>query len=327
MKVETRLTSLFKVRYPIMSAPMSMHSGATLAAAVTHAGGIGMFGAIGPGGEAWLSAELVKAKALMGNKPFGIGFITHLMADRLRLFELALEARVPVMAFSFADPAPYLERARAIGSITLCQVRTIKEAEEARAAGTHILVAQGNEAGGHTGETNLMPFLLRLLDRFPDTPVLAAGGISSGRALAAVLAAGADGAWIGTPLLATPECIEVSDDYKQRLIAATADDTLFTPLFDIANHHAFGGRPWPPGIAARVLSNQFTEKWRDRLDEVTQANESLMSEYRTATEQKDYETAVVYGGESVNDIHRIQPAEDIILGICDDAENRISDIF
>lgn len=79
MKLNTRLTSLLGIKYPVMSAPMSMHSGATLAAAVTQAGGVGMFGAIGSGGESWFRAELNRVKKLLGNKPYGVGFITFLM--------------------------------------------------------------------------------------------------------------------------------------------------------------------------------------------------------------------------------------------------------
>lgn len=197
MNLKTRLTTLLNVKYPVMSAPMSMHSGATLAAAVTRAGGVGMFGAIGSGGETWFRAELNKVKSLLGNKPYGVGFITFLMESMPHLFDIAIEEKVPVMAFSFADPAPYIDRAKIAGSITICQVRNMEQAAEAVAAGTDILVAQGNEAGGHTGQTNLMPFLLRILDSYPDLPVLAAGGIGSGRGLAAVIATGADGAWIG----------------------------------------------------------------------------------------------------------------------------------
>ncbi|MFP6807739.1 MAG: nitronate monooxygenase [Pseudomonadales bacterium] len=323
MKLETRLNSLLNIHYPVMSAPMSMHSGATLAAAVTHAGGLGMFGAIGSGGEDWLQTELVKANNLLGDKPFGIGFITHLMDSMPGLFEIALEAQVSVMAFSFADPGPYIHRAKEAGATTVCQIRNMDQAAEAVAAGADILVAQGNESGGHTGEANLMPLLNRVLDAHPDIPVLAAGGISCGRALAAVIAAGADGAWIGTPLLATPECVEVSMAYKQRLIDASAEDTLYTPLFDVANHQAYHGTPWPSGIAARVIANDFTAEWNNKINEVTSSNTSLMEYYKEQIKNKNLDVSVVYAGESVQDIHQIQPAEDIIRSICDDAQARL----
>jgi nitronate monooxygenase len=93
----------------------------------------------------------------------------------------------------------------------MCQVQTLKHAKEVVAAGADVLVTQGNEAGGHTGRVNLLPFLARVVDAFPDLPVLAAGGVGNGRTLAAALATGADGAWVGTALLATPEAVEVSE--------------------------------------------------------------------------------------------------------------------
>ncbi|MCH6556503.1 MAG: accessory factor UbiK family protein, partial [Chloroflexi bacterium] len=117
----------------------------------------------------------------------------------------ALEAKAPVIAFSFSDPQPWLARAKAAGAITMCQVQTMEAAREAVAAGADILVAQGNEAGGHTGRLAMLPFLTRVLEEFPDVPVLAAGGIGSGRALAAALTAGADGVWSGTAFLSAPE--------------------------------------------------------------------------------------------------------------------------
>jgi len=91
----------------------------------------------------------------------------------------------------------------------LCQVQTIEGARTALDAGADVLVAQGNEAGGHTGQLGTLPFLSQVLELSGQTPVIASGGIASGRALAAVLAAGGEGAWIGTPLLATHEAVEV----------------------------------------------------------------------------------------------------------------------
>ena len=324
MNLETRFTELFNVKYPVMSAPMSMHSGAELAVAVTKAGGVGMFGAIGAGGDSWFKEQLYKARASLGEQPFGIGFITFMMDSFPVLFDIAVQENVPVMAFSFADPAPYVETAKNAGSIIVCQVRTMVQAREAVAAGTDLLVAQGNEAGGHTGETNLLPFLQRLLDTYPEMPILAAGGIGSGRNLAAVITAGADGAWIGTPLLATPECIEVSDDYKARLVAASAEDTLFTPLFDIANNQAFGSTPWPEGIAARVLRNKFVDEWQANLEQLSASDETLMSWYREQVKNRNLDVGVVYAGESVESVARIQPVINVIEEICEDARARLS---
>src|SRR5438093_409296 len=127
------------------------------------------------------------------------------------------------------------------------------------AAVSDILVAQGNEAGGHTGGMNLLPLLVSVLDAFPDIPVLAAGGIASGRALAAVLAAGAGGAWAGTAFLATPECAEIPEEHKQAILNSDGEDTIYTRAYDV-----LWGAPWPPGIAERGRRNRFTDEWDGR---------------------------------------------------------------
>ena len=116
----------------------------------------------------------------------------------------------------------------------------------------------------------------------------------------------------------------MSDDYKARLVAASADDTIYTPLFDIANHQAFGGIPWPDGIAARVVRNQFVNQWQDKMEQVTTSNETLMAQYRHEVEDRNLDVSVVYAGESVETITRIQPVAKVIEDICEDARTRLS---
>src|SRR6266480_328890 len=192
--ITTRFTQIFGLDYPLMSAPMAMHSGGRLAAAVSKAGALGSFGGIHRSGDPnWVRGEVERIRSETG-RPFGIGFITNFIPMLAPLFDAAIEAKPSVIAFSFGSPGPYAEKAKAAGAKVMCQVQSMTHAREAVAAGADILVAQGNEAGGHTGTMNLLPLLVSVLDAFPNTPVLASGGISSGRSLAAVLAAGADGA-------------------------------------------------------------------------------------------------------------------------------------
>jgi nitronate monooxygenase len=191
--LKTRITGLLAIRYPIISAPMARHSGGILAAAVSSAGGLGTFGAVSP--AAPISPdyvqEQIRAIRSQTDQPFGVGFITHCIPAAPRNFEVVLEEKVPVILFSFAHPEPWLSRAKAAGALTVCQVQTIEAAHSAATAGADVLVAQENEAGGHTGTMNLLPFLVGLVEEFPQLPILAAGGIATGRSLAGVLAAGA----------------------------------------------------------------------------------------------------------------------------------------
>jgi nitronate monooxygenase len=313
--ISTRITEMFDLQYPIMSAPMALHSGGTLAAAVSIAGGLGTFGGLQPfAGPQWVDkqARLVRQGT---DRPFGVGFISAFLPMFPQFFDVAIEAKVPVIALSFGGLQPWLERAKASGATVICQVQTIEHAQQAVLAGADVLVAQGNEAGGHTGRMNLLPFLTHIVDLFPSTPVMAAGGIADGRALAACLAAGADGAWLGTAFLATPEAVEISDGYKDAIVQSNGEDTVYTKVFDIVQ-----GLPWPEGIAGRVRRNRFTHKWHGREDEVRAKREQLAPVLMAAEQQHDIEQSAIYMGQSAAFVKQVRPAADVMRNICEDAE-------
>ena len=138
-------------------------------------------------------------------------------------------------------------------------MQTFVDAELAIDAGADVLVAQGTEAGGHTGTMSLLPLLAGVAEAHPDVVLLAAGGIGSGRTLAAALLAGADGAWLGTAFLATHEAVEIDDDHKAAIVASDGGDTVFTRAYDIAS-----GLPWPAAIGERVRRDAFTDEWAER---------------------------------------------------------------
>src|SRR6202790_871660 len=214
----TRFMEMFGLTHPVMSAPMALHSGGELAAAVSGAGGWGSFGGTHPAkGPDWIRAEIATIRAST-DRPFAVGFITPFLAFTEPLFDAALAERPAAVAFSFADPGPWIDRCKAAGARVICQVQNYEDADLAVAGGTDVLVAQGTEAGGHTGTMSLLPFLAGVAARYPDVPVLAAGGIADGRTLAAALIAGADGAWLGTAFLATPEAVEVPDINKRLIV-------------------------------------------------------------------------------------------------------------
>ena len=293
---------------------MSYHSGGRLAAAVSQAGGLGSFGGIHSDGRDYVREQVGYIRS-QTDKPFGIGFITHLIGDWPQNFESALDEKVPVIAFSYGDPQPWLTRAKGSGAITVCQVQSLESAAEAVAAGTDVLVVQGSAAGGHTGTLNLLPFLTRVVELFPHTPVMASGGISSGRTLAAVLAAGAEGAWMGTVFLATPEASEVPDTFKERVVWSDGQDTTLTRLYDL-----IGNGPWPLGMAARVYNNRFVQRWNGRDADIEDRREELASDAAEAWAKHDPEVASVYMGESAANVGSIRPVKDVLEDICGQAE-------
>ena len=279
-----------------------------------------MFGGTNPAGEDWLRAQIEIARSMSGDRPFGVGFITHFIPVLPTLFDVAIDERVPVISFSFADPSPWLTRAKAAGATVICQVQSVKDAEIAVAAGTDILVVQGNEAGGHTGRANLMPLITRVVNDYPHIPVMAAGGIASGRALAAVLAAGADGAWIGTALIASHECVEVPDDYKKMIVAAKSEDTVFTQVFDILDEAVFGIPPWPDRIAGRAILNDFLKEWHGSEGKLKANLDEVSAAYQQAVTDADLNRTAVWAGESVDFVNAVRPVSQILQEMCDDAE-------
>lgn len=313
--IRTRFNEMFDLDYPLMSAPMAMHSGGHLAAAVSKAGALGSFGGVHQAkGPDWLREEIDFVRSET-DRPFGVGFISAFIPPLTPLFEAAVVAKPNVIAFSFGSPGPCVEKAKAAGSRVMCQVQSLAHAREAVAAGADVLVAQGNEAGGHTGTMNLLPLLVSVLDAFPDTPVLASGGISSGRALAAVLAAGADGAWAGTAFLATPECVEVEDAHKQAIVSSDGEDTIYIRTYDV-----LWGQPWPEGIAERVQRNRFTDEWHGRYDEIAGNREELQK--RVQAGEADFKSGVraILYGQSAASVKAVRPAAEFVRTICDNAE-------
>lgn len=312
--LRSRLTDLLGLSLPVMNAPMSNHSGGTLAAAVSDAGGLGSFGGSNDFGPDWLREQIAYVRATT-DRPFGVGFITQLIKPDPRNFEIVLEERVPVVVFSFSDPEPWLSRARHAGAVTICQVQSLELARLAADAGADMLLVQGNEAGGHTGGMNLLPLLVAVVEAYPRIPVLAAGGITTGRALAAVLAAGAEGASLGTALLATPEAVEVPDAFKERVLLSDGQDTAFTRLYDL-----LGDTPWPDGIGGRVYRNRLVREWDGRDEAVLEHREELASDVAAARARQDPEVSSVYMGQGAGAVNAIRPAAEVVAAICQDAE-------
>lgn len=319
--LKTRFTDLLGLQYPIMSAPMSNHSGGRLAAAVCQAGGLGTFGGSNNFGSEWFTEQIGFIRS-QTDRSFGVGFITQLIEPDPSNFETALAEKAPVIIFSFADPRPWLPRARDAGATTICQVQTPRAAEIALDAGADALLAQGNEAGGHTGEMNLLPLLVDLLERYPSVPILAAGGITSGRALAGVLTTGAEGASLGTAMLATPEAVEVPDAFKEQVLRTVGQDTAYTRLYDL-----LGDEPWPAGIAGRVYRNRMVQDWDSRDAEILARREELATDVAAARARHDPEMASVYMGQGVGQVNAIRPAGQVIADICSEAERILRSIF
>jgi nitronate monooxygenase len=188
--------------------------------------------------------------------------------------------------------------------------------------GADALLVQGHEAGGHTGTMGLLPFLTAALEVSEDTPVLAAGGVSNGRALAAVLAAGADGASLGTAFLATREATEVPDEYKELIVDSNGEDTVFTTLYDDAR-----GTPWPEPVGMRLRRTKHTDQWQGREREVKDHLDELRTELPEVLdlERFDPEVSTVLYGQSAASVNAVRPAAEIVRSLCEEAASLLRD--
>jgi nitronate monooxygenase len=314
MALRTTLTELLGIHVPVLNAPMTPQAGGALAATVARAGGFGMLGF-----DEDEPAESIREQIAIvhgaGIEHFGIGLVAWVLERRPELLDLAVEARPQLVAISFGDPAPYVRRLHDAKILVASQVQSRERAQSALAAGVDILVAQGAEAGGHTGSVATLP-LLQIVLEMSDRPVIAAGGIVSGRGLAAVLAAGACGGWMGTPFLLAAES-RTTPKAQARIIESDETQTIYTSVFDRVQH-----KGWTEEFRGRALRNEFVERWNGREDELMRTPDAVETFFE-AKRRTDYRVANIYAGQSVGALHRVEPTQSIVERIAHDAQARL----
>lgn len=281
----TRFTSLIGCELPFQLAALGGVGTTELAAVVTGAGGLGMvpFGVAPPDRDLGTS---------------GVGFLMPYVPRPDDIARAAAEVRV--IEFFEGDPDfALVEIGHQAGALVSWQVGSVEEGRQAEAAGCDLVVAQGIEAGGHVrGHTPVDQLLTELLAALA-VPVVAAGGIGTAGRVADLLARGADAVRVGTRFLACPEC-NTHPDYVQALLAARADDTIVTEVFDDEGH-------WPASV--RVLASSASNAGRV-------GNRSTMPPTREAT---DPLAMPCYAGTSVADLTKIEPAADVLRSLIGDS--------
>ena len=248
--LRTRFTETVGIEHPVASAGMG--GGATsgeLVGAVSEAGGLGVLGAsfLQPDDV----ADMVRRARELTSKPLGINLLLHAMEDRVEE-TLALEPEIFSTAWARDDQdlAAIFARAHERGCKVMHMVPLVEDAVRAADAGADVIVAQGNEGGGHIGEIASTVIVRQVVKAVSPLPVLAAGGFVDGAGLAAALALGADGVLLGTRFLATDEA-PVEQAYKDAIVASDGTDTVVTTLSD-----SLSGRDWP-GAWARLKRTRF----------------------------------------------------------------------
>ncbi len=240
----TPVCELLGIEQPIVQAPMAAIPG--LAAAVSNAGALGMLTLT------WSddAGAVVRETAAQTTRPFGGNLV--LIDDQHHRLDRALAAGLRIVSFMWGDPSGYIGPVHDAGGIVMHTVGTAEEARRSVASGADVIVAQGREAGGHVwGTIGTLPLVPAVVDAVAPVPVIAAGGIGDARGVAAVLALGAQAAWLGTRFLLAEE-MPIHDDYRRRLIAAAETDAqLYPNLYEVG---------WPDS-PHRALRNSTATAW------------------------------------------------------------------
>ncbi len=320
--MKTAICEKLGIALPIIQAPMEGAVGPRLAAAVSNAGGLGMLAPWASDVET-LRRQVRETKELT-NKPFAVNLNSEFPQEE-RL-EASLEEGVRVISFFWQDPCGLVERAKAAGATVLHTVANARDARAAVDCGVDLIVAQGWEAGGHVrGTVATLPLIPAVVDAVAPVPVIAAGGIADGRGLAAALALGAAGAWIGTRFLASEEA-HPNPDYLERIFAASENDTVhLDDLFHIS---------WPDA-PHRVLRNPTVEAWEEagrppigqrpgEGEVVAHTKNGAVQRYGSDTPGEgvigDIAAMALYAGQGVALVTKRQPAGDIVREIAGQAE-------
>lgn len=318
MGLKTPLCDFLNIEHPIMLAGMGGVSYAELAAAMTNAGGYGVLGMAGTSPD-FIDGQMKRVRELTDG-PFGV--------DLLAADPKSLEASVEVIIANGADsfvaglgvPLPIMEKLKSAGVKVMVVGGAVKHAVKAQEAGCDAVILQGGEGGGHTGLVGTLPLVAQAVEAV-DIPVVAAGGIYDGRGVAAALALGAVGVWMGTRFIASQEA-HAAELYKDTIVSATDTDTTRT--------RCYSGKPM------RVRTNEYVKDWERRADDIQpfpmQAMLSVQQDVLggiggvTDPARLDPDRSCFAMGQSAGGVHDIRPVREIVDSLIVEAEAAIARI-
>jgi enoyl-[acyl-carrier protein] reductase II len=309
----TRLTEQLGIEHPVMLAGMGGVSYWRLAAAVSNAGGFGCLGA-STMSEATMVEEIAATRRAT-DKPFGVDLLTAMPGDLTHAVEHVIEGGATAFVAGLGVPSKVVDLCHEHGLVVVSMCGKVEHARRAADAGCDLVVAQGTEAGGHTGTVATFPLVPMIVDAVGERiPVVAAGGVFDGRGLAAALALGADGVWVGTRFIATPEARGIPG-FKDGILASREDGTTVSRGFS--------------GKTMRVLKNDTTRYYEEHPDALRPFPEQLGVSYRDGTfhlggdEQTEGIDPAREGypaGQAVGAIDSLVPAGDLLASIVAEAE-------
>ncbi len=316
--MRTRLTELLDIEHPVMLAGMGGVSYHQLVAAVSEAGGIGTLGASTMSVEQ-LGHEIAAVKALT-SKPFGVDLLTAMPGQVEGGIQQVIDGGARIYVAGLGIPREVVEMLHAKGILVGSMCGKVRHAIGAVASGCDFVVAQGTEAGGHTGQIATLPLVPQVVDAVGDqVPVVAAGGIFDGRGLAAALALGADGIWVGTRFIATHEAQAVNG-YKEKLLEIGEDGTIVSRAFT--------------GKTCRVVRNDWTNHFEEHPEELKKFPEQAFASGRAGVNhlgfpngtEVDVDREFMPAGQGAGAIHGLVHAGDLVASMVREAEEMIDRI-
>ncbi len=310
--MRTRLTDLLEIEHPVMLAGMGGVSYHELVAAVSDAGGFGCMGASTMNLE-----RMVEQMQLVRNatdRPFGVDLLTAAPGDMPAQVQAIIDNGGRVFVAGLGVPRDVVSLCHDNNVLVASMCGKVRHAVAAVAAGCDLVIAQGTEAGGHTGTVATMALVPQVVDAVAGAvPVVAAGGLFDGRGLAAALGLGAEGVWMGTRFIATPEAWG-TPGYKERLLTMSEDDTVVSRGFT--------------GKTCRVVRNDYTQYWEEHADEIEPFPAQFIRSIQDGanhlgagpTTDVDPSREFWPAGQGVGAIDALVPAGDLVRSIVAEAE-------
>jgi enoyl-[acyl-carrier protein] reductase II len=313
--MKTRLTEMLDIELPVMLAGMGGVSYGDLVAAVSEAGGIGTFGAA-PMSTELLVSEMARVRT-MTDKPFGVDLLTASPDSIERNLKAIIEGGASIYVAGLGVPREIIDELHAHNILVGSMCGKVRHATAAVASGCDFVVAQGTEAGGHTGTVATMALVPQVVDAVEGkVPVVAAGGIFDGRGLVAALALGAEGVWIGTRFIATHEA-HTGRGYKEKMLEMAEDDTVVSKAYT--------------GKTCRVARTEWTQYFEEHPDELQGFPGQAIATIQAGIHhlgvgpevELDTNRAFMAIGQAVGAIDEIVPARQVVTEIMDEARRTL----
>jgi enoyl-[acyl-carrier protein] reductase II len=307
--IKSRICEMLGIEYPVFQGGMAWVADASLAAAVSNAGGLGLISSINAGTEA-VRNEIRKCRELT-DKPFGVNIMLQ-APNAAEIAHMVVEEGVKILTTGAGSPAQYMQMWKEAGIKVIPVVASVALALKMQAAGADAIVAEGAESGGHVGELHTMPLIPQIVDAV-DIPVIAAGGICDGRGAAAAFMLGADAIQVGTRFLSAEEC-NVHQEYKDKILKATDVSTIVT------------GKSL--GHPVRSLKTPFSRTFSKMENDPSVNQDEILAfgsgALRKAVQEGDRNGSYM-AGECAGMVSRIEPAKAIVDDLIHGAERVIKE--